>query len=165
VRYLATFVLGVIAGLSVEMALAQDRRIAGVALNHVMVRVPNVEEAKKFYADKFGFRETFSFAGADGTPDFTYLQISRDTFLELMPAAAGAPAGVGHIGLEVSDLKATINELRRQGLTVPDATISERTKAHLSSVPAAPGVIFELLEFPSDSLVGKAKSAWRPTVH
>jgi hypothetical protein len=124
---------------------------------------PQRGKAKKSCADKFGFQETSSFAGADGAPDSTYLQISRDTFLELMPAAAGAPAGVGHIGLKVSDLKATIDELRRQGLTYPMRQ-SASAPSRLSSVPAAPSVAFELLEFPSNSLVGRAKSAWRPAV-
>jgi hypothetical protein len=62
-------------------------------------------------------------------------------------------------------MPAAAGELRRPGLTVPDATISERTKAHLSSTPVAPGVVFELSEFPSNSLVGKAGIAWHPAVH
>jgi len=155
------FIAGLLAGVAIHSIAAQEARIPGAQLNHVMVRVPDVEQAKKFYMDTFGFSETFSFKNADGTPAFTYLQISRDTFLELMPASAQNPPGLGHIGLEVGNIQDAVKRMRARGLMARDPNVSERTSARISAVQATSGVSIELLEFPPESLVRKAITAWK----
>lgn len=134
--------------------------LPGASLDHVMIRVADFEQAKRFYAEKFGFREAFSFQAAGRKPAFTYLQISQNTFLELQPASDEYPPGLGHIGIEVSDVEDTVKALRQRGFAARDPRVSQQTGAHISSVQAAPGVVFELLEFPPDSLVRKAMNSW-----
>ena len=155
----AVFVAGVLVGLALQLVTAQGRDVAG--LNHVLVRVADMEQATTFYTRNFGFTEAFAFKNPDGSAALTYLQISRDTFLELQPATAANPPGLGHIGLHVDDLKGTVGRLRARGLTVRDPAPSQRTGALLSSVEATPGVTFELLEFPPESLQRKAMTAWK----
>ncbi|HEV2288356.1 MAG TPA: VOC family protein [Candidatus Acidoferrales bacterium] len=134
--------------------------LPGASLNHVMIRVPDFEQAKSFYAEKFGFREVLSFNAVGRKPAFAYLQISRNTFLELQPASGEHPPGLGHIGLELGNLEDAVKILRQSGLTAQDIRVSHQTGAHISSVQATPGVTFELLEFPPDSLVRKAMNSW-----
>lgn len=135
-------------------------RLRGINLNHVMIRVPDVDQAKAFYVDKFGFREVFSFKNAGRKPAFSYLQISQSTFLELQPASDEHPPGLGHVGLAVSNIDHAVETLRARGLTARDPGTSRQTGARISSVQAA-GVTFELLEFPADSLVRKAMNSWK----
>ena len=157
------FALGIVPTASALLVgRAEDQTPAPVInLNHVLVRVPDMEKAKKFYAETFGFREAFSVPNQGRIPAFTYLQISSNTFLELQPASDEHPPGIGHIGLEVTHVDDTVKTLRERGLDPRDPGASQRTKARISSVQATPGVTFELLEFPADSLVRKAMNTWK----
>ena len=106
-------------------------------------------------------QKAFEFRDANGKPAITYLQISRDTFLELQPSTADRPAGFLHIGLHVDDMPAAVAALRKGGLQVQDPTLSERTKARLAQSTDPSGVRLELLELGPDSLHRKAMDAWK----
>jgi catechol 2,3-dioxygenase-like lactoylglutathione lyase family enzyme len=134
---------------------AHSNRPPGANLNHVLVFVPDVEQAKQFYTEKFGFPEVFSFDRNGDRAGFTYLQISQNTFLELQPGSAEHPPGIGHIGLEVGNVEDAVKALRQHGLAARDPQTSRLTHARISGVEATPGVSFELLEFPPNSLVRK----------
>src|SRR5262249_55221200 len=129
-------------------------------LNHVAVSVPDLGEGIKFYTRALGLKEAFTFRDARGRP-LSYLQISRDTFLELQQASADRPPGFIHIGLEVGKLATAVPQFRRNGLDVRDATESERTKALISQATGPNGLSFELLEFGPDSLQRKVINAWK----
>ena len=145
-----------------DAAGTSSNRLPGANLNHVLIYVPDVEQAKKFYAEKFGFREVFSFPKVGNKSGFTYLQISQNTFLELQPASDEHPPGIGHIGLAVANADDAVKTLRERGLNSRDPRTSEQTQARIvSGVQGTPGVTFELLEFPPDSLVRKAMNSWR----
>src|SRR4051812_47144759 len=101
-RTAIVFAAGLIAGIAVQSVLAQEARIVG--LNHVAVSVSNYEAARDFYGRRMGFREAFSFREPDGAPYFTYFQVNRDTFVEVMQATAARPVGCPHFGLEVQNL-------------------------------------------------------------
>jgi hypothetical protein len=42
-----------------------------------------VVESMRFYTQTMGFREAFTIKNAEGKPTLAYLQMTRDTFLEL----------------------------------------------------------------------------------
>ena len=93
-RSLVVFVAGILVGiLAMQPSAAQSDPV--LALNHVGITVKNVEEAVNFYTRTMGFREAFTLRDQAGKPNLVYLQISRNTFLELAPAPAGRPAGSG----------------------------------------------------------------------
>src|ERR1044071_9580984 len=101
-RAWAIFVAGIIVGSTIQIATAQQgRRLVG--LNHVAIAVQNVDEIAKYYTNTLGLNGAFNLRNPDGTPAITYLQISRDTFLELQPAGANRPAGFMHFGLQVDN--------------------------------------------------------------
>src|SRR4051794_10009529 len=104
---------GILIGAAAQSTLAQDGRIAGV--NHVAISVQDYAAGTDFYRRQMGFKEAFSFRQPDGTPYFTYFQVNRNTFVEVMQATPERPVGCPHFGLEVQGLDAVIAQLRERG--------------------------------------------------
>src|SRR5215469_17858519 len=129
-RSFVLFAAGLALGLSIQIAGSQSQKNT-LALNHVAVSVPDLDEGVKFYTRALGLKEAFTFKDSRGRP-LSYLQISRDTFLELQQASADRPPGFVHIGLEVGNLRTAVEQFRRDGLQVQNPNESERTKALIS---------------------------------
>jgi len=144
-----------------QTAAAAQPAPAPLALNHVAISVPDLDEGIRYYTKALGLKEAFTFRDNRGSP-LSYLQISRDTFLELQGATAERPPGLIHIGLEVADLKASIPRFKAGGLIVRDPSTSARTKAVISQAEGLGGLRFELLEFGPDSLQRKVMNEWKP---
>jgi len=163
-RGFALFVAGVGSGiLLMQSVIAQDgaRNDTGMKLNHVAIFVKNFDAEVAYYTKSMGFPEAFAFREPNGTPILTYLQISRDTFLEIQPATAEHPAGFSHIGIEMLDAKSTVARLRGMGVKVSDATPSANSGALLTNEIDPEGIRTELLEFGPTSRQRKAINAWK----
>ena len=119
-RGLALFVAGIAVGLAVQTAVAQNEVVVG--LNHVGLSVPSIPEAAAFYTQKMGFREAFRNTNDQGQPTAIYLQMSRNTFLELQQSNAQRPAGINHYGLQVENARAAVAMFRQRGATATDPT-------------------------------------------
>jgi predicted enzyme related to lactoylglutathione lyase len=155
-------VTGFVLGTAMTALVAQGRQPAPAAgdvrtVNHVAIRVDDFDAAMRFYTQTMGFRETFRFSN----PMLAYVQVSRDTFLEITPAAPSRPAGVDHFGLEVADLDASRALMTR----VPQTTVGEirvgGSKTRVMTITDPFGIRFEMLELGSESLIGQARNAWR----
>lgn len=163
-RGFALLVAGIGLGiLLMQSVVAQNapQNDTGMKLNHVAIFVKNFDAEVAYYIKSMGFREAFAFREPNGAPILTYLQISRDTFLEIQPATAERPAGFSHVGIEMMDAKATVARLRRTGVKVSDATPSARSGALLTNEIDPEGIRSELLEFGPTSLQRKAMNAWK----
>jgi catechol 2,3-dioxygenase-like lactoylglutathione lyase family enzyme len=159
-RAVMLFVAGLFVGLAVQATVAQGRPV--VALNHVGMAVPDVAAAAAFYVEKMGFREAFRNSTPQGQPASIYLQISRDTFLELQQANAQRPAGLNHFGLEVGKMPEAVAFFRKNGATASDpGGPSGFSKAILANVTDPNGVRIELAELTPDSLQRKAMDSWK----
>ena len=158
-RAATVFVAGLIIGIAIESTRAQQGRITG--LNHVAISVADYAGATNFYAKQMGFREAFSFREADGSPYFTYFQISRDTFLEVMQATPARPAGCPHFGLEVENLDSVVAQLKQRGVEVRAASLSPRTGTRIAQAVGPGGINMELLEMGPQSLHRKAIDGWK----
>src|ERR1700676_4691791 len=146
-RGLVLFAGGVVAGILImQPSVAQPDRMHGSRVNHVGVFAKNFEESYNFYTKTIGFREAFSLKDKDGKPTVTYLQINRDTFLELAAASGERVAGVSHVGILADDLNGTVAMLRQRGVKVDDPRTGA-TKAPLTSVMDPNGIRLELLDF------------------
>src|SRR6266850_6068242 len=141
-RSASLFLAGILVGSAIQGATGQSGR-GSLALNHVAISVPDLDEGIRFYTKALGLKEAFTFRDNRGTP-LSYLQISRDTFLELQQATADRPPGFLHIGIEVSDLRATVAQFRQGGLNVGNPAESERTKALISQATGPNDLKFEL---------------------
>ena len=159
-RSIALFLSGILLGsLFDQGATAQPMR-GSLALNHVAISVPDLDEGIRFYTKALGLKEAFTFRDNRGRP-LSYLQINRDTFLELQAASADRPPGFIHIGLEVEHLGRATAAFRQGGLTVGNPSVSERTKAVIAQAEGPNGLRMELLEFGPDSLQRKVMNAWK----
>jgi catechol 2,3-dioxygenase-like lactoylglutathione lyase family enzyme len=154
------FVMGTLAGMLLMQAGAASKENPA-RLNHVGMYVKNFEESMHFYTQTMGFRDTYLFKDEEGKPAMALLQISRETFLELMPADADHPVGFSHVGIWVDDVKATINDLRQKGVKVEDFHVGLRMKALATDVVDPNGLRLEMLEFTPDSLQRKAIDSWK----
>jgi catechol 2,3-dioxygenase-like lactoylglutathione lyase family enzyme len=141
-------------------AVAQQNQNPGLRLNHVGIYTKNYDESMRFYTQKVGLREAFTIRDKDGKPTLTYLQISKDTFLELAPATAERPAGLSHVGFWPENLNGAVASLRQRGIKVDDPRVGS-TKTAITNALDPDGVRLELLDFLPDSLPRKAMDDWK----
>jgi catechol 2,3-dioxygenase-like lactoylglutathione lyase family enzyme len=154
------FAAGIFAGLLLQVGTAQNTGSGVVMMNHVCINVPNVEEAVTYYTQKMGYREAFRLNNEKGQPRLVYMQISKNTFLELQPVNAQRPAGFNHYGLVVESAAAAVARFRSSGLTVTDPVRSD-TKAILANITDPYIGRVELTELPPESLHYKAIQSWK----
>ena len=163
---LALFAAGVGVGIFLmQPGVAQERPAGekptpGLRLNHVGIYAKDYERSMEFYTKTIGLREAFTIRNNDGKPTLTYLQINRDTFLELAPATGDRQPGLSHVGIWPENLSATVAALRARGVKVDDP----RTGSTLTSITNATdpdGIRLELLDFLPGSLPRKAMDEWK----
>ena len=159
-RGMVLFVAGVLVGLAVQVAIAQNPNRGIVGLNHVGISVPNLDQAVAYYTKTMGFPEAFRNLDEKGQPTLVYVQISRGTFLELQPANAQRPPGINHFGVHVENMGAATAMFKQRGANVAATRVSG-TKAILSNIDDANGVRMELLELPPESLHRQAMERWK----
>jgi catechol 2,3-dioxygenase-like lactoylglutathione lyase family enzyme len=161
VRGVVLFMVGATFGIfATQPSAAPQEKAAGLRLNHFGIYVKDFDESMNFYTKTMGFRVAFSLKDKDGKPTLAYLQMSRDTFLELAPATADRPVGFSHAGIWVDDLNKTVAILRERGVKMDDPRVGA-TKAPLTNMFDPSGVRLELLEYPPDSLQKKAIDGWK----
>jgi catechol 2,3-dioxygenase-like lactoylglutathione lyase family enzyme len=147
-----------VGGLLTLTATAQDREVRG--LNHVGMVVADYPKAMDFYTKTMGFKEAYTMRRPDGSAILTYLQLSRDTFVELIPAGPDQQPGITHFGVEVGNLDAAVAGLRQRGATVGDAGLTP-ARARFARMNDLGGVQIELMEFGPESMQRKAMESWK----
>jgi catechol 2,3-dioxygenase-like lactoylglutathione lyase family enzyme len=129
-------------------------------LNHVGIVVKDYKAAMEFYTQKLGIAEAYTIRRPDGTPQLTYLQLSRDTFIELIPAGPNQQPGITHFGIEVDDVRAAGADLRRNGIAAaePSPTPANALSTRIRDIDDAQ---IEVMEFGPQSLQRKAMENWK----
>ena len=149
------------AGLMASVA-AQGTLNQGVRLNHVGISVPNFQETVAFYEKTMGYRVSHRFApNADGRPGTAFVQISRDTFIEIAPAAADAKPTITHIGVGADDIKATVARVNQNGGKATEPRRSENSGSILANVTDPAGIRTELNEQPPGSMMRQSIDSWK----
>ena len=159
-RSVMLLVVGIAIGASMATIGAQGPRNL-VGINHIGMGVPNLDEALAYYTQKIGFREAFRNVNSQGVVTNIYLQINRDSYLELVPITAANAPGLNHFGLEFENLNAQVATYRQRGLMIRDPTTTGWTGMNLSNVIDPWGVRIDLTEVVPNSLAGKARAGWK----
>ena len=160
-RGVMLFTAGTIFGIfATQPSAAPQEKMPALRLNHFGIYVKDFDESVNFYTKTMGFRQAFLINDQGGKPVLAYLQMNRDTFVELMPATADHPVGFSHVGIWSDDLNKTVSLLRERGVKLDDP-ITGASKAHLTNMIEPNGVRLELLEYPPESLQRKAMEAWK----
>ena len=163
IRTALIFLLGLVAGLALRTGTgtAQDRRLPGMnGINHLAFATPKYDEMMKFYTQTLGFSEAFSNKNADGQPTLTYIQASKNTFIELMPAGANRAAGFTHYGMVVDDVQAVVTRLKERGLEVGTPRIIGSGSLTVA-ITDPDGNRLEVSELPANAPARKAMDGWK----
>jgi catechol 2,3-dioxygenase-like lactoylglutathione lyase family enzyme len=160
-RGVALFVAGIAVGLAAT-AVAQNKspNHGIVGLNHVALSVPDIDKAVDYYTKTLGFPEAFRLTNPSGQVQLVYVQISQNTFVELLPANAQRPPGINHFGIHVENMPAATAMFKERGANVGEI-INSGTKAVLSNIVDPNGIRMEMAELPPASLHRQAMERWR----
>ena len=113
-----------------------------------------------FYTQTLGFQEAFTNKNASGQPTLTYIQASRNTSIELMPAGPTRSPGFTHFGVHVDDVDAVAARLRERGLTV-GAPRTIGSGSLTVGVTDPDGNRLEISELPAGSPARLAMERWK----
>ena len=161
-RSITLFAAGLAVGLAVQVGIAQSSSRGVQMMNHVGVTVPNVPEAVNYYTQKMGYKEAFRVTDDKGQPTLVYMQISKNTFLELNQATPQRPmTGFTHYGLVVDKAADAVKMFRDRGVMVTDVNVSAGTKANLANITDPYMGRIELVEITPESSHKKAIDAWK----
>jgi predicted enzyme related to lactoylglutathione lyase len=162
-RSAVLFLSGLIVGAGLVASLAaQGTFNTGMRLNHVGISVPNFQETVNFYEKVMGFRVSHRFApNADGRPGTAFIQISRDTFIEIAPGMPDAKPAITHIGIGADNIATTVARLKQNGGTATEPRRSENSGSILANITDPAGIRTELNEQPPDSMMSKAIASWK----
>jgi catechol 2,3-dioxygenase-like lactoylglutathione lyase family enzyme len=89
-------------------------------LAHVCLILSDLKKAEKFFCKGLGLKKKFDFVKGKKVIGL-YLQVSKNSFIEIFhdAASAGAKAGpIRHICLETDDIDALIKSLKRKRIQV-----------------------------------------------
>ena len=161
-RAIALFIAGTAVGLAAN-AVAQNSSLnhAVVGINHVAIAVPDVEKAVDYYTKTMGFPEAFRGRNAAGQVQLVYVQVSKNTFIEIQSVSPERPAGIYHFGVHVDNMREVTDLFKARGADVKPITVSGPTKAILSNVVDPNGIRMELLELPPESSHRQAMERWK----
>jgi catechol 2,3-dioxygenase-like lactoylglutathione lyase family enzyme len=162
-RTALVFVMGLLIGASVMSGAAQGERPQGDDyVNHVAIAVEDIDAAFAFYIQKMGFREGFVRRDENGQLQLAYVQVSRNTFIELQRTTPERRAGLNHYGLHVEDLRATVSALKQRGVTVEEARAGRPGEDSMVANATDPsGIRIEMFQFGPNSAQGRAIAAWK----
>ena len=122
---------------------------------------PAVFREVTYYTQKMGYKEAFRVTDDKGQPTFVYMQINKNTFLELNLANAQRAPGFTHYGLHVENAAAAVKMFKDRGVTVTDTNVSAGTKAILANITDPYMGRIELVEITPESSHKKAIDAWK----
>jgi lactoylglutathione lyase len=161
-RGIALFAAGIVVGsMGMQTVIAQQTKNAGHKINHVGIRVKDYQQSLDYYTKVLGFKEAYRFPSPNGAPTTTFLQVNKDTFIEMAPPAPDQPAGLTHIGLYSDDAAASVLQFRAAGVTLNEAQPSAQSGSKLSNITDPNGIRIEINEQPAGSLMRKAIDAWK----
>jgi catechol 2,3-dioxygenase-like lactoylglutathione lyase family enzyme len=161
-RVLVIFAAGfLVGGIVMRPASAQGNAAAGERVNHVGIAVKDFQQSLDFYTKVMGFRMAYAFPSPDGRPTTTFLQVNRDTFIEMAPATDKLPAGITHFGIWTDDANATVAQIRQNGGMPSDVRSGGPSGSQLSNITDPNGIRIEINQQPAGSFMRKAMDSWK----
>ncbi|WP_339701739.1 VOC family protein [Algoriphagus aquimarinus] len=152
--------IGLTAGIAVGTKLHADEKGGILGINHIAIVAEDFEKSVSYYRDTLGFPLAIEYKDDKGNPAFSYFQVSKSTFIELVPATANRPAGLEHFGLETSGTESLLDHLRDLGLDINGPRISTLTGIHIGTTKDIDGVNIEFIGTVPGSVHRKAIDDW-----
>lgn len=158
-RTISLLVGGILVGMGIQIAIGQNQNGGIVGVNHVGIAFDDLDAAIEYYTETLGYPEAFRIENEAGEVGLVYVQVSRNTFVELQPTNENRGPGINHFGVVVDDMDAAIGMWRDRGIEVQDGRQSS-TNAILSNIFDPNGNRMELLELPPESEHAQAMARW-----
>lgn len=129
---------------------------------HTAYWVRDLDAALRFYCDILGMKEAFRLE-KDGKVWIVYLQVARNSFIELFPDPtfrAEGHSSYQHLCLEVDDLRKTLDELAARGLDIQGEPKQGQDKNWQFWIKDPDGNPIELMEISPESPQAAAGREW-----
>ena len=138
------FAAGILIGAAIQATGAQSPPSQPpLRLNHVAISVPDINQALTWYSEKLGFREVVRNTNPQGQLMAAYIQVSRDTFIELQQSNPQMRSARNHQRIRVANQSALWTELSNESPVGGHAPLPGRRSARSCSViiarSASPG--------------------------
>tara|TARA_R110002051_G_C8662799_1_gene489265 strand:+ start:712 stop:1227 length:516 start_codon:yes stop_codon:yes gene_type:complete len=153
--------IGLTAGIAVGKKLQNDEKGKILGINHIAIVAEDFEKSSSYYRDTLGFPLAIEFKDDQGNPAWSYFQVSKNTFIELVPASATRPAGLEHFGLETRGTESLLDHLRELGLDINGPRVSTLTGIHIGTTKDLDGVNIEFIGTVPGSVHRKAIDDWK----
>lgn len=88
-------------------------------LAHICINARDLEETAAFYEEGLGMERHFDFK-RKGEWFGYYLRVGANTFIEVFNRDPGEVGNINHVALEVSDMEAVLERLRKFGAEVTE---------------------------------------------
>jgi catechol 2,3-dioxygenase-like lactoylglutathione lyase family enzyme len=88
-------------------------------LAHICIRTADLERSEAFYCKALGMEHFFDFE-RNGARFGYYLKAGANSFIEIFKGDPGQEGNIRHVALEVDDIDALIDRLRRHAAPVSD---------------------------------------------
>lgn len=168
-RFLSTAAAFALTLLPMHYAAAQDASHPDLRLSVVGIGAKDYAESLNFYTKVMGLRTAFTFTTVAKTTN-AYLQLSRDTFLELQTSTATNLPGLTHIHMLTGNVDATVARFRKAGLApcsdshktgcMNQPQIAQPTKEKNVLIVDPSGIRIEPTELTPGSLTKQAVNSW-----
>jgi catechol 2,3-dioxygenase-like lactoylglutathione lyase family enzyme len=88
-------------------------------INHVGLKVVDMERSLDFYCHKLGFKKAFELNQPNGEPWIVYVKVAEGCFIELFyHGKESVKERENHICFEVEDIHETAENLKKKGVTL-----------------------------------------------
>jgi lactoylglutathione lyase len=92
-----------------------------IDINHVGLKVIDMERSVDFYCNKLGFTKAFELTKSNGEPWIVYIKVSEGCFIELFYGGEeGERLREHHFCFKVDDIYETRNQLKEKGVAIAD---------------------------------------------
>lgn len=125
--------------------------------HHVCLSIRDISKSRLFY-EQLGFKEIYRWQADDNSASIIHLKLD-DVILELLAYAQNADAeeadtlstkfdvGLKHIGLRVLDVRATYNQMQKNGYQLRDPAVKQgRTGVDYFFVKDPDGIWIEIVQ-------------------
>jgi lactoylglutathione lyase len=91
-------------------------------INHIGLKVIDMERSLDFYCNKLGFKKAFELNKQNGEPWIVYIKVADQCFIELFYGGNEGDVRLRehHVCFQVDDIHETADRLKNNGVTLAD---------------------------------------------
>jgi len=153
----------IVSGALLAASLLGQQRPKILGLAHVAYYVSDLDKARVFYKDFFGFAEMpFTLKKPDGSERIAFIKINDTQYLELFAEAPKDDGMLNHIAVYTNDADAMRDYLASKNVKVPDHVGKGQTGNKNFTIKDPDGHGVEIVEYLKDSWTSREQGKLMP---